>query len=266
MLRYENLSRSAGLKKWLSATAVADYGDSQAFWIPPLLPFALGIAVGAATLHNRSGGTVKCGLGARYPIAAWVAGQVDSAGAYTADTEDAQDAGAGDFALHDRADSGSGFLVGCTTPFNLLGIVQSAAGDQTGPTLIVEYWDGSAWQDLAASAFIADALIANGTGEKVLCFPLPSDWALGGSGTGVPATTYNLRVRNTTTGAGAADPAASQLFVGFAKMMLEGIGDNAAVALIRDHEFLFPRLADALFPVFSTAGSGNAVEVDVRAY
>jgi len=266
VLRYDNLSRSAGPYKWISDAGVADQGDSQALWIPPQLPFPLGIAVGSASLHNRAGAAVHCGLGARLPAALWAAGQVTAAGAFTDDTTDAQDAGAGDFQMHDRSASGSGFLVSCDVPFNLLGIVQSAAGDQVTPVKIVEYWNGSAWTDIVASLLISDTLIGGGTGEKILCWPLPRDWAVAGSGTGVPAAAYNLRVRHTHSGAGTADPVATQLFVGFAKMLLEQLADNGVSALVRDHEYLFPRQCDALFPVFSTASRLSIVEVDVRAY
>ncbi len=266
MLRYENLSRSAGNQKFVSASAVADKGNSQALWLPPSTPFALGIAVGAAMLHNRSGSTIQVGLAARFPAGIWEAGQVAASGAFTDDTTDAQDADTGDFPLHDRADSGSGFLVGCDVAFNILGIVQSAAGDQTTPVKIVEYWNGSAWTDIVASLLIDDTLIGGGTGEKVLCFPLPSDWQKGGSGTGVNANRYNLRVRHTTAAAGTANPVASQIFLGFAKMQLEGLANNQTVSLIRDHEYCFPPQGDALFPVFSTAHRANTVEVDVRPY
>src|SRR3990167_6713123 len=265
-MRYENLSRSAGLKKWVTAAVAADYGDSQALWVPPRVPFALGIAVGSASLHNRSGAAVSCGLGARFPVGIWQAGTVTAAGVYTADTADAQDADTGDLVLHDRTDSGSGILIGSEVPFNIVDIIQSVAGDQTTPVLLVEYWNGAAWTDLVAVCLIADALNGGSVPrENVICFPQPSDWAVGGTGTGVPSTTYNLRLRQTTSGAGTANPLASQAFIGHAKMLLEALGDNGVSALIRDHEYIFPRSCEALFPLFSVANRGNAVEADVRA-
>lgn len=266
MLRYENLSRSAGNKKFVSAAAVADYGDAQALYVAPSIPWKNGIAVGGASLHNRSGGSAQVGLAVRFPTTIWEAGQVTAAGALTDDTTDAQDPGTGDFPLHDRADSGSGFLVGCDVPVNILGVVQSVSGDQTGSTKIVDYWNGSAWTDILASLLIADAIIGDAGAEKVLCWPQPPDQAKGGSGTGVNANRYNIRVRHTTTGAGASDPMASQLFVGFAKMQIEALPNNSLASLIREHEFLFPPQGDALFPVFSTADRGNTCEVDVRPY
>lgn len=267
MLRYETIRRSAGLKKWVSATAVADLGDSQALWRPPQVPFALGIAVGSATLHNRSGGVAQVALAGRFPSSLWAAGQVTAAGVYTADTTDAQSSTASDFSLHTRTDSGSGILIASALPFNIIGIIVGTTGDQTSPTLVVEYWNGTDWIDITASLLIAD--VPN-TGiapfECVICFPMPSDWAVGGTGTGVPATTYNLRIRQTTSGAGTANPVASQVIIGHAAMQVEGLVNNGSAVLERGHEYPFPPQCDALFPVFSTAHRGNTVEVDVRAY
>jgi hypothetical protein len=265
MLRYENRSQSAGNKKWVSAAAAADFGDSQALWVPPKVPYAYGIAVGSASLHNRSASPVHAGLGARYPVSAWQAGQVTAAGAFTDDTVDAQDAGTDDFAMHSGADSGSGFLIASAVPFNAVGVIQGVAGDQTTPTKIVEYWDGVAWQNIVASALIEDNFIT-GTGEKLLVFPMPADWAKGGSGTGVPQTTYNLRIRHTNGGAGTTTPQASQIFIGQAKMQVEALASNAFNSLIREHEYCFERVAEALFPIFSAADRSHTVEADVRAY
>lgn len=263
---YQHYAGSSGNKKFVSATAKADKGDAQAIVVAPSRSRFIAFEIGAAMLQNRSGSTAVMGLGVRYKASTWTAGQVTAAGAYTADTTDAQDEDTGDFPMHDRSDSGSGFLVSATERFNILGIVQSAAGDQVAPVKSVEYWDGTAWRDIVASLWISDTLIGGGTGEKVLCWPMPFDWAVGGSGTSVPATKYNLRVRHTHGGAGTADPVASQIFVGYAKMMLEAVLDNAVVSLIREHPMPFPRSGDALFPVTDQPHRANTVEVDVRFY
>lgn len=269
MLRYERVSRSAGNKKWISATAVADHGDAQALWIPGTNPgFTQGISVGACTLHNRSGGSVQCGLGARFPVGVWQAGTVTAAGVYTDATTAAQNATVSDFTLHSRADSGSGFILACNSPFNAIGIVQGVAGDQTNPVQKIEYWSGSgtpAWTDITAGALINDALDANSTGEKLIVIPEPSDWVTGGSGTGVPTGVYCLRITQTNAGAGTADPKASQVFIGQAMLLLEALADNGVSALVRGHELSFRGHADALFPIFSTASFASVAEIDVRA-
>lgn len=261
-LRYEPIARSAGNKKFVSATAVADYGDAQALWLPKSTPFRVRMAIGSADLHNRSGSTCKVGLAGRLPVNQWVAGQVTAAGVYTADTTDAQDEGTNDFSMLDRTDSGAGFLVGANIPFNALGIVQGVAGDQTA-TLVLEFWDGTAWTDMTAGLLISDALIT-GTGEKVLVWPIPSNWVVGGSGTGVPSTTYNVRVRHTVAAAGTTDPAASQMFVAHALVQLENVTDNQVATLLDSSEYTFPSQCDAMFPIFSTASFANTVLVTVR--
>jgi len=267
MQRYENLSRSAGNKKFISAAVAADYGDSQALWIPPQVPFPLSIAVGSLMLLNRSGGAVQCGLAGRLPRNLWVFGTLTAAGVFTDDTADAQDVDAGDVILHSGADSGSGFLLGCQVPFNIFALIQTAQGDQGTPVKVVEYWNGTAWTQIPDSALlITDALIGGTGAEKVVCFPHPSDWVPGGTGTGVPAALYNLRVRHTNGAAGTENPTAAQFFLGYAKVQIEALADNSPASLIREREFLFPAQCDALFPAFSVAARGNTVEVDVRVY
>ena len=266
---YDHVARSAGNKKFVSATAVADFGNAQALFVAPTNVFSagVGVAVQNVSLGNRSGGLVTAGLAVRLGNTVWTAGQVTAAGVYTADTADAQDATTGDFSLHDRADSGSGFLVSADIRFNILGLVQSAAGDQTTPVKLLEYWDGTSWIDLLSgtgfnNVFINDALTA--TGEQVLCWGIPNDWVVGGSGTGVPSGKYNLRVLRTHSGAGTANPVASQLFVGVAKMLNEELGDNAFATISPGMDYPFPPQGVALHAVFSTANQGNYVEADVR--
>ena len=137
---FTTLATSGGLKKWISATAVADYGDSQALVAPAVGRGASATAfeIGSARLVNRSGSPSLVGLGVRYDITTWVAGQVTSAGDYTAATTAAQDATADDFSLWQNAiTTGNGFLVGATEKWNVLAVIQSDAGDQTTPVLLL---------------------------------------------------------------------------------------------------------------------------------
>lgn len=266
---YQTFSQSAGAKKFISAAAATDHGDSQAIVLQPTRRSLNAFEVGGVRLHNRSGSAAHVGLAVRFPNANWFAGQVTAAGVLTDDTTDAQDPGTGDFSMHNRAESGSGFLVGATERFNILGIIQSAAGDQTAPVLLVEYWNGAAWVDMNAatsSLLIADTLNGGGTGEKVLCWPDPAPWVIGGSGTGVSATLFNIRVRHTHGGAGTADPVASQLFVGYARMQVASVASPGQAAFALTEAMRFPKIGNALFPVFSVAAHANLVEVGVRHY
>jgi hypothetical protein len=258
---YEHIAGSFGNKRWVSAAVAADYGNSQALAVAPPRRSFTAFALSAGMLTNRSGEEAILGIGVRYRVATWEAGQVSAAGAYTDDTTHAQDATTGNFQLHDRADSGSGFLIGGDERFNTIAVVQAAAGDQTDPVQTLEYWNGASWVDIAASCFLNMALDADGTGEKVLCFPIPFDWVVGGSGTGVPAGRYNLRVLQTTGGAGSADPVASQLFVGFNDFIFEAVPDRGTLSIIRGDMVLFPRSGEALFPLTSVPSQANALSL-----
>lgn len=260
---YQHLVGSFGNKKWITPSAVADHGDSQAMMLGGNRRAFTTFEIGPTLLQNRSGSTGVFGLAVRYKTTTWTAGQVTAAGVFTDDTTDAQSAAAGDFLLHNRADSGSGFLLSADERFNVFSVVQSVAGDQTTPVLVLEYWDGTQWVDIAASTLISNALIGS-TGERVVCFPMPFDWVKGGSGTGVPSLRYNLRVRHTHSGAGTVNPQASQVFVGFAVVALEGIVDNGMTLLSGEVPLRFPSSGDALFPLTDQASRSNYVDVAVR--
>ena len=261
---YQQFCGSFGLKKWVSAAAVADYGNAQAIAVRPTRNTLTTFRTMAGIFLNQSGSTVVLALAVRYAIATWTAWTVTAAGVATDATTAAQNATTGDFTLHNRAESGSGVLFSSDERFNILGIIQSAAGDQTTPVRLVEYWNGTSWTDIEASLFIADGLNGAGTGEKVLLWPMPFDWVVGGSGTNVPTTTYNLRVRYTTAAAGTANPVASQVFLGFAKHVIPGVFDGGYNTIIREHPLVFPQSGEALFPVASVASRANYFEIAVE--
>lgn len=267
----EHVAGSFGAKKWISATAVADYGSSQAVVVAPDVVNPqrhtfISFQISAGMLTNRSGSAAVLGIGVRYRRTKWTAGQVTAAGVYTANTAAAQDATTDDFVLHSGAESTSGFLVAADERFNTVALVQSTAGDQTDPVQVIEYWNGAAWVDLAATCFLNDPLVGNGTGEKVLCFPMPFNWVVGGTGTGVPSTKYNLRVRQENGGAGSADPAAAQLFVGFTDIVVENVSDGGTLSLIREYALRFPRSGDAIFPLASVASANNYLSLGFQLY
>lgn len=265
---FNMLTASPGAKKFVSATAAADFGDSQA-----LVPSAQGrltgnaIEVGAVRLVNRSGSTAIVGLGVRYATAGWVAGQIDATNVFTDDTGDAQNATTGDTLLWQRGiTTGNGFLVGATERFNTLGIIVSAAGDQTTPVLLLSYFNGTTWVDMTATLIVSDALVAAGTGEKVLAWNLPVDWQRGGSGTNVPQTMYNVKVTHTVATGGTADPTASQIFVGYTQLVVGNVANLAQAAYDYESASRFPRSGQALYALFSVASMANIVECQWRWY
>jgi hypothetical protein len=259
---YDTLSRSAGNKKFVSATAVADLGNSQALAVKPSRPTFTAWEIGGYRLTNRSGAPVLAGLAVPFAPASWVAGQVTAAGAFTADTADAQEATTNDFLLYQHliAD-GNGFLLGATEPFNCFSLLQSTAGNQTTPVLVPEFWDGTTWADLTPYLLYNDTFIV-GTTEKLVVWSVPNIWVVGGSGTLVPQTLYNLRIRHTVAGQGTIDPLAAQIFLGVARGLafvpVDGVGQWSGPPV------RLPKAGAALHPLFTTADAENFVEVQVR--
>ena len=62
------------------------------------------------------------------------------------------------------------------------------------PVYVYEYWNGASW----ASLTVGTTPTFTAVGLTQMRFTVPGDWAVGGSGTGVPAGNFNIRVRATT--------------------------------------------------------------------
>lgn len=268
---YATVQRASTIK-FISAAVDADNGDANAMIVSPSRDMLRrGHEIGSVRFINTSGNARDMALAVRLRTTEWVAGQVTAAGVYTDDTTDAQDVGTADFLMHDRTDSGSGFLVGANVPFNCFGLVQAAAGDQTTPVFISEYWNGTAWTDIQASLLIGTAttnlLNGDGTGEKVHLWDIPAGWVIGGTPTAtVPQTTYNMRFRVTHSGAGTADPTASQLFIGVASVHEAALASNAESTYVYDLPLRFPREGDALFLLIDVADAAVSAQVQHRFY
>jgi len=260
----QRISSRAAHVKFISATAVADDGDSQALALAPARASFTTFEFGAISLTNRSGGAATVGLAVRLPRERWGAGQVTAAGVFTDDTVDAQDIDANDFSLHDRTDSGSGFIVHADAPFNVLSIVQTTAGDQTTPVLLLEYWNGTSWIDIAVANYGGDTLNPGATNERLMCFAMPTPWVKGGSGTNIRQDRYNLRVRYTTAGAGTVNPLAAQMFVGITVWLVPALADSGSVTLIQSEGLRAHRYGDAIFPIFGVVGVDNEIDVSYR--
>src|ERR1041384_510670 len=266
MFPYTTVTLSAGLKKFATAAAAADSGDSQAIVVAPSRPTFTAWEVGSVRLVNRSGSVALVGLGVRYANSAWVAGQVTSAGAYTDATAAAQETTTNDVTLYNHLiTDGNGFLVGATELWNLLALIGSTAGNQTTPALKLEAWTGAAWLDITGAILYQDNLVT-GTGEKLILFARPANWVKGGSGTNVPQTTYNLRVTFTTAGQGTTDPLAGPLFVGMARFLTDAVADGAQAAFPQQPAVRFPKVGAALHPLFTVAALDNYCEVQYRSY
>lgn len=176
-----------------------------------VLPSTAGLPISAGPssimrvyLYNGSGSTVAQCLAGLFPDSAWEAGQwVDATTTYTADTTDAQDAGTNDFPINTTTIN-DGHIIGCDYAFGLVSYDMTTATVGAAIEGVIEYWNGAAWTALAAAQMLVDIPRTAGTqwaaGELIIMFDPPVDWAVGGTGTGVSATRYNLRYRSSAAG------------------------------------------------------------------
>lgn len=110
--------------------------------------------------------------------------QVDVSGApdYVDETTDANDAGAGDWAIFPTTEAvGDWMAIGQAVPFS--SVTFSAAGGTAGVdggslALAFEFWDGAAWSALSGVVDGTAQFTAGATAGQVFSFTQPSTWAL----------------------------------------------------------------------------------------
>lgn len=257
--------RMANRNKWLGQPASAQ----------GVAPAAAGrlVAAGGVTFIHRAelqtgvamGAGVGCACVALLKDTAWSAGQwVNGTTTFTDDTTDAQDADTNDFAL-ETTTATDGFIVGAQVPFGALSIDVTTAG--VGATAhVIEYWNGSAWTAIAATGMLIDipgraGVIA--TGEQVILFIPPTDWVVGGSGTGVPATLYNIRIR-ATTGTISQAALARRIYVGFIVASIAGLAlELAHERAFREPVMLASDQYAAIGSVFGVLDEGNSLTMEI---
>jgi hypothetical protein len=219
-------------------------------------------AFSEVSIHNRSAGDAACGIAVRLPIDLWTAGQwVDSTTTYTDDTTDAQDA-ANDFALGTTTNN-DGFAIFCEVPFNVVSVVVGTAATDTPPIYALEYTlAGGTWGTIT-NAFVAPDFTA--TGEHLIWFAIPQDWAVSeaGHGTGVPVGQYGIRVRHTTAPA-AEGGSATLLMLGNCLYPTEAIADNKVALVTMEGETPCLPQGDALVAVISVTNNQNRCDCKFR--
>ena len=218
------------------------------------------------SLQNRSGATVQLGIGVRIPKLLWKAGQwVNATTTYTDDTTDFQDAGASDAALETTTNN-DGFLVSSTLKFNALAINVGTASVGV-PVRVLEYSSGTAtWTAITNYISFAGASAVYPTGENVIVWIPPANWApmAAGHGTGVNVGQYGIRVRATTASATAG--LASTMSVHRLYFLLEGLADNNLYEIpLGGIYFPMELNGEALVSYISTVNNQNRVTALVRA-
>ena len=225
-------------------------------------------------LHNRSGSAAVCGIGGRLINRLWIAGQWDDdqATAYTDDTTDAQDAGAGDFALETTTNN-DGFVVACRIPFHWVAINVTTAGvDGAGSTdRAVRYSNatGNGWTNITGGTSpYLDTFTSTNTvwaaGGNYFIWQPPADWGpiQTGGYYGIPEGYYALNIR-TTDAPDTTVALAGTIEVGLMPFIAESVTDNAIYSGAPANGWL--PYCDGLVAAFGTANAGNSVIANVRA-
>ena len=228
---------------------------------------AEGMALGYFSLLNRSGGAASVGIGVRIPNHLWSAGQwVDATTTYTDDTTDAQDAGAGDFALETTTNS-DGYLIASRVPFNAVLIdVTTASVDAVSVARSARYSDaaGTAWVTLTTVVLTGAAANYATATETVLAFDPPSDWGVhvSGLGTNTPVGQYLVNVR-ATDAPGTTAGLAGTLSL-YRIYFIESIANNVTKEINFSPSEAWMPHGDGLIAFFSTANAANKVTALVR--
>lgn len=234
------------LKTPVEAALVAKFMTTQSVGnllaTRPSNSFSTQFVLGSASVQNRSSNAAVVGVGGRMPVDLWEAGQwVDATTTYTADTTDAQDAGASDFALETLTNN-DGHIYLCQLPFNIISVIVGTASAGATPAVYEVSYSlaGGTWSTLSN---LLVAPLFTSTGEQLLWFTPPANWAVteAGHGTGITTDRYGLRVRATTAPAGAGLVAglASLIVLGRMYYSTEAVADNATYLRTED-EAEFP--------------------------
>jgi hypothetical protein len=223
------------------------------------------IVIGSVEVGNSSGSDAFMGWGYKMPNTSWAAGQWDDSAnaSYTADTTDAQDAGANDFALTTTTND-DGFILECDEPFHVIGITVGTA-EGGSPAYAYEYWDGSSWANL--EPFMLYTPDFTGTGDTYFGWLQPHDWTALATGDtpvdtdGLTAGRYAIKLDASTAPSTA--PLANVLWVVRLCDYVEAVGDGKSITLTASGEIQIPYQAGVV-PITETADSGNWCSIRYR--
>ena len=251
-------------------TALIDGGDPSSnthvlYSHPRSATGGLRLQLAMASLQNRSGSTSHVGIGVRIPTTLWKAGLWDdSVTTYIDDTTDFQDAGTDDAALETTTNN-DGFIVSSTKKFNAL-CINVGVASEGNPVRVLEYSSGTAtWTAITNYISFAGASANYGTGENVIVWVPPQNWAVmaAGHGTDVTVGHYGIRVRATTAGTTAG--VATTMSVHRLYFLLEGLADGNVYELpLNGVYYPMEPSGEALVSYISTVNNQNHVAALIR--
>lgn len=246
---------------WASKFLVSQ-ADNKVLVTRPQNSYGSRFILGEFNIHNRSGGPAVVGIGGRLPQNLWTAGQIVAAGAYTDDIADAQSSAANDFPLTTLTNN-DGFGIFSKVIFSIASIIVGTAAAGGAPVWDLAYTlAGGSWQTLT-NAYVSPLFTS--TGEQLIWFEPPTDWAVAeaGHGTGVPTGYFGLRCR-ATTAPNATAGLATNIVLGRMMLTTEGVADNAVLNNIGGQELPLPPQCDAICAAISTADPQNRASVSFR--
>lgn len=252
--------------------------DAKAIAVKSSDSYGTRFVIGEFNLHNRSASTIVAGIGGRFPVNLWTWGFWDdseyAAGTvYADDTVDAQDAGTGDVNLDTVSVNNDGFIIGCDVPFNIVSLQISQAS--TAGTVWAMYYSIATAGTTFANNYtaITNPYVApdfSSTGEQLIWFEPPSDWAKASAATaivnrhGLTVPSQYLLLVKATTAPNAARGQMSLATLGRMFYSTEGVLDGDILNNIGGHELYLPGQCDALAAAFSVADSQNRADVKWR--
>ena len=264
-------------KSW-DAKFLVSQADSKVLATRPQNSYGTRFVLGEFSVHNRSGGAAVVGIGGRIPVSLWSFGFWDDSAyaagtVYADDTTDAQDAGTGDVNLDTVSTNDDGFVIGCDIPFSIasLNISQASA---SGTAWKLYYSIASAGDGFSSNfTEITNAYVApdfSATGEKLIWFEPPTDWAKVAAATAV-ANKHGLTVPSqylilvkSTTAPDTTRGAMSLATLGRMLMTTEAVADNSILNNIGGVEIPLPPQCDAICAAISVANSQNRASVNWR--
>lgn len=254
---YEPISK-AWAGKFLTSQA-----DNLTLAIRNAIGLSTRFVIAEASIQNRSGSTAVVGVGGRYPVDLWKAGQwVNATTTYTDDTIDAQDAGAGDVALTTLTIN-NGIIILCKVPFNIVSVMVGTAATGDAVYDLAYSIAGGTWTTLT-NPYVAPSFAA--TGEQLIWFEEPTDWAVtvAGHATGIDTGYYAIRVRATTPPSAVAG-LGDLMTVGKMFFSTESVTDNIILGIDNNiGELYLPPQCDAICAAISVANPQNRVTLKYR--
>jgi hypothetical protein len=234
------------LSQFIQPTGIRNYPGTSKDPIVSL-PADRGLAVYNMAAFNKSGSSMDVGLARLFNASLLKLYALESS-AYTL-----RDFSAGAQQIFTTT-IGDGFAVGAKEPPSLVGVNVSTAG--AGGVYKLQYWDGSAWQDIA-SDLISKSDDYSATGENFQVTQEPLGWAKGGPA-GLDQGLYYLQVVSTTAPAG---PVSADEFWGAQILSLFPSTPDGGFAQLsfdwnKPHKF---DAGESLVPYFQTADAANFV-------